>query len=322
MDHFNPALISVVMPCYNSERFVAAAIESVMQQTYPLIELIVVNDGSTDTSPALIDQLAATHADRIVVRHQTQSGPYAARNAALNIARGNFVAFLDADDLWTPDALQKMHSALIDTHADVAYCGWQRIGEAARDTRPQIPVDFVGTDAAALFLEEPPWPINGVLIRRQLLDSLRGFSERKPTAMDYDLWLRLLAQQPVVVRVPEVLAYRRYYPRGDAHIPVWRQVFDAVAVREEFVRRYPGQVAHLVPQQRKRLLYGTLLPTAYRCHWRRDTESARRLFRRALRKSDWHARDAKYLLASFLPARWFDRMVAWVDQARSAREAH
>ncbi|MEQ1661867.1 MAG: glycosyltransferase [Thiobacillus sp.] len=320
MDHFNPALISVVMPCHNSERFIEAAIESVIQQTYPLIELIVVNDGSTDASPALIDRLATAHADRISVRHQLQSGPYAARNAALSKAHGNFVAFLDADDLWDANALQKMHAALIETQADVAYCGWQRFGESARDTRPQIPVNYAESDATALFLEESPWPINGVLIRRQLLDSLRGFSERKPTAMDYDLWLRLLAQQPVVVRVPEVLAYRRYYPRGAAHIPIWRQVFDAVAVREDFVRRYPAQVAHLTPLQRKRLVYGTLLPTAYRCHWRRDTESSRRLFRRALRKSDWHARDAKYLLASFLPASWFNGMIAWVDHARASRE--
>jgi hypothetical protein len=158
-----------------------------------------------------------------------------------------------------------------------------------------------------------------VLLRRQLVDRLNGFSERLPTAMDYDLWLRMLATQPAVVRVPEVLAFYRRYPRGDAHIPRWRQVFDAVAVREAFVRRHPEPVAHLLREKRDELVYGSLLTEAYRCHWRRDTDSSRRLFRRAFRKADWKARDAKYIFASFLPAPLFDTLIRQVDKRRNVQ---
>lgn len=319
MDHFDPALISVVMPCYNAAPFVAEAIASVLQQRYAPLELIVVDDGSTDASAQIVARMAAAHPGRITLLHQINSGPYAARNFALEHAHGNFIAFLDADDYWHPEALAHLHAAMTDTVADVAYCGWQNVGEAAGNTQPYLPPDYVESDAAALFLESCPWPINGVLLRRQLVDQLNGFSERLPTAMDYDLWLRMLATQPTVVRVPEVLAFYRRYPRGDAHIPRWRQVFDAVAVRETFVRRHPEPVAHLGREKRDTLVYGSLLQEAYRCHWRRDTDSSRRLFRRAFLKADWKARDAKYVFASFLPAPLFDALIHQLDKRRNVR---
>jgi len=319
MDNFDPALISVVMPCYNAAPYLGEAIESVLQQSYPHVELVLVNDGSTDESVQIIERLAADNPGRITVIHQTNSGPYVARNRGLIHAHGNFVAFLDADDTWHPDALNQLHAALTETLADVAYCGWQNVGEAAANTQPYIPPNYAETDAAAQFLQSCPWPINGVLLRRQLLDTLRGFSERLPTAMDYDLWLRMLQQQPTVVRVAQVLAFYRRYLRGDAHIPRWRQVFDAIAVREDFVRHHPEQIGHRSRTERDTLLYGSLLLEAYRSHWRRDTDSSRRLFRRAFRKADWKARDAKYILASFLPAPVFKSLIRLIDNRRSAR---
>jgi glycosyltransferase involved in cell wall biosynthesis len=319
MDNFDPALISVVMPCYNAAHYVEEAIDSVLWQSYSHVELVVVDDGSSDTSATVIDRLAAANPGRIRVLHQTNSGPYAARNLGLTHAHGNFIAFLDADDTWHPDALKALHAALTDARADVAYCGWQNVGEGAANTQPYIPPNYAAADAVALFLQACPWPINGVLLRRQLVDALHGFSERLPTAMDYDLWLRMLASEPTVVHVPQVLAYYRRYARGTAHIPRWRQVFDAIRVREDFVRRFPEQVAHLGRAERDARVYGSLLPEAYRCHWRRDIHSARRLFRRAFRKADWHARDAKYILASFLPQAVFESLIRGLDARRSAR---
>ncbi len=160
-----------------------------------------------------------------------------------------------------------------------------------------------------------------MLIRRPLIDELRGFSERAPTAMDHDLWLRMLARQPRLVRVPDVLAFYRRYPRGESHIPRWRQVFDAVAVRRDFARNHPESVARLTPAHLNELLYDPLLREAYRCHWRNDTESARRLFRRALRKANWKAGDLKHLIASLLPAPLYRNLVDFVTQRRPVRDS-
>lgn len=252
----------------------------------------MVDDGSTDGSTDILQRLAADHPERIKLVYQTRNGPFVARNAALAHANGNFIAFLDADDAWHPDALCLLHEALEADGADIAYCGWQDIGEAATDPTPKILPILDAGEAASHFLEHGPWPINSVLIRRPLIDELRGFSERSPTAMDYDLWLRMLARQPRLTRVPEVLAFHRSHPHGNTRIP---------------------------PARLNELIYDPLLHEAYRCHWRNDTESARRLFRRAFRKADWKAGDLKHLVASLLPAPLYRNLVDTVTRRRSAR---
>ena len=321
MDSFDPALISVVMPCYNAAPYVREAMVSVLEQSYPSVQLIVVNDGSTDGSTEIIQDLAQTHPERIRLLYQTRAGPYAARNQGLALAQGNFVAFLDADDYWHKDALTQLHTALTESRADVAYCGWQNVGAAAENLQPYVPPAINDENILEHFLRACPWPINGMLARRQLIDSLRGFSERRATAMDYDLWLRLLTLKPRLIRVPEVLAFYRHYPRTGKVIPRWRQVFDAVAVRDSFVRHHPELPSPLTSSQRKELVSATLLTDAYRCHWRRDTESSRRLFIRAFFKANWKMRDLKYMLASFMPAALFDGLVRYIDARRDSQRA-
>lgn len=321
MDSFDPALISVVMPCYNAGPHVREAIESVLAQSYVSVELIVVNDGSTDDSTQIIQDLAQAHPDRIRLSYQNRAGPYAARNQGLAQAQGNFVAFLDADDYWHADALAKLHTAIIETGADLAYCGWQNVGATADSLQPYVPPAVNDANILEHFMKACPWPINGVLIRRQLIDSLRGFSERRATAMDYDLWLRMLTHKPRLILVPEVLAFYRHYPRVGASIPRWRQILDAVAVRQAFVRQHSDLTSALSRSQLKALIYGTLLTEAYRCHWRRDTECSRRLFIHAFFKAYWKIGDLKYMLASFMPAAVFDGLIRFIDARRNSRSA-
>lgn len=321
MDNFDPTLISVVMPCYNAEAYVREAIMSVLQQSYASWELIIVNDGSTDGSTEIIEELAQAYPDRLRLVYQNRLGPSAARNRALARAQGYFVAFLDADDYWHPEALAKLHAALTDAPADVAYCGWQHVGPLAENPQPHTPIDIQDKNMLEHFLKACPWPINAALIRRQLIDTLRGFSERRATAMDYDLWLRMLTLNPRLVRVPEVLAFYRHHARNEHGMPRWRQVFDAVGVRQDFVRHH-GEIAGVMsPAKRRALVYDTLLTEAYRCHWRRNTQSSRRLFLRAFFKSDWKMGDLKYMLASFMPGAIFDGLIRYIDARRSARSA-
>ncbi len=315
MEGNNPQLISVIMPCYNSASYVEEAISSVLQQSYPHTEIIVVDDGSGDASPDIVKHLADTHPGRISLQHQNHKGPYPARNLGLRHARGNCVAFLDADDWWQENCLEKLLAALQEAEADLAYCGWQNVGEQAHNPEPYIPPAYEKQDPVVGFLRSCPWPIHAALVRRTVLDAVQGFSERCFSSMDYDIWLRILGHTRNIVRVPEVLAYYRWHGSGQISATKWRQVLDAVRVRRDFVSHFPNMVSHLPRDRLYELVDGQLLKEAYRAYWRRDLGNAQKLFRVAFSQRAWKAKDLKYILPALLPGRAFQGLVGVADHS-------
>jgi glycosyltransferase involved in cell wall biosynthesis len=302
------------MPCYNAAPYVEEAITSVLQQTYPHTEIIVIDDGSSDTSPDIVKRLAEISPDRINLQHQDHLGPYPARNLGLRHARGDFIAFLDADDWWHKDCLEKLLNALQHNNADLTYCGWQNTGKYASNEEPYIPTAYETVDLAATFLKSCPWPIHAALTRRTVIEAVGGFSERYFSAMDYDLWLRILAHTTNILLVPEVLAFYRWHGSDQISATKWRQVLDAVQVRRDFVTRFPEMVTHLSPEKKYELVEGRLLKEAYRVYWKRDLANAQKLFRAAFTARAWHTRDLKYLLPAILPTRIFQGLVGLIDK--------
>jgi glycosyltransferase involved in cell wall biosynthesis len=307
-------LVSVVMPCFNALPFVEQAVRSALGQDYGNVELIVVDDGSSDGSQDILAGLVNDYGGRMTVLHQDNQGPYPARNAGLERARGNLVAFLDADDYWSGDCLGKLHSALQATQANLAYCGWQNVGDGAPGKNPYVPPEYERGDMAALFLKGCPWPIHAALLRRSVIEQVSGFSTRMFSSMDYDLWLRILAVTRNIVRVPEVLAFYRWHDQGQISSVKWRQVMHAWQVRRDFVQSNPDLVAHLAPTELRELLDGPLLRAAYVAYWKRDLVSAQPLFRKAALQGFWHVRDAKFILTSLLPSALYRRLVAAADR--------
>jgi len=307
-------LVSVVMPCFNAKPFVEQAVRSALGQDYSNVELIVVDDGSADGSRDLLARLATEYSGRMTVLHQNNQGPYPARNAGLRHARGTLVAFLDADDYWAEDCLGKLQRALHASQTDLAYCGWQNVGEGVPGREPYVPPQYEAEDAVALFLKGCPWPIHAALVRRRLLDQVGGFSTRLFSSMDYDLWLQILAITRKLVRVPEVLAFYRWHDQGQISAVKWRQVLEAWQVRQDFARGHPDLVAHLPASTLRELLNGSLLRAGYAAYWKRDLVSAQRLFRVALLRRYWRLSDAKYVLPSLLPAALYRRLIDTADR--------
>jgi glycosyltransferase involved in cell wall biosynthesis len=316
---FFPSRISVIMPCYNAAAFIEEAVNCVMHQTYADVELIVVDDGSTDGSVDILQQLATQYSPRLSLLYQGQMGPYPARNLGLQCATGGRVAFLDADDYWSPDALEKLAAALDANHADIAYCGWQNVGVGAPGTKPYVPPDYNQMDTAAEFLRSCPWPIHAALVRRDAIDAVQGFSERRFSAMDYDLWLRLHAHTQKLVRVPVVMAFYRWHDKGQISKDRSRQVLDALQVRHDFVAHHPECVAHLSQSKVRELSEGFLLREAYRAYWQRNLLDAQKLFRRALMQGLWKAGDLKYLIPALLPRALFQWLVGTADRLKEKR---
>lgn len=119
MEFMAQPLISIIAPVYNTEPYVSYMIDSVLEQTYPNWELILVDDGSSDTSGAICDRYAG---GKIKVFHTENAGVSAARNTGLMHAKGEYIVFCDSDDMVVPDFLRKLYTAITSYNADIAYC--------------------------------------------------------------------------------------------------------------------------------------------------------------------------------------------------------
>lgn len=294
-------LVSIVMPCYNAAPHLREAVDSVLRQSYENVELIIIDDGSTDDSPTIAAAMTAANPGRIRLLRTQRAGPYPARNFGIGNAGGEFLAFLDADDYWRHDFLEKMHEALGATNAVLAYCGWQNVGAAARSGEPYVPPDYDAEDKVERFLRSAaPWPIHAALVRKAIIDAAGGFDTTFATCMDYDLWLRIAAANPIV-RVPEVLAFYRHHDQEQITSKQWRQAENVWRVKKKFVATSPHLVAHFPRGRLGDLIDGGLLRRGYDCYWRRDLVSARRIFRRSFQAGGWRLKDLKYLLPALLP---------------------
>jgi glycosyltransferase involved in cell wall biosynthesis len=308
-------LISVVMPCYNAARYVAEAVESVMRQTYGPVELIVVDDGSTDDSVAVVQEQTRKHPGRITLLYTSRLGPYPARNLGLKHCHGKLIAFLDADDWWLPETLEKLYSTLSAHAVDLAYCGWQNVGEGVI-SEPYVPPEYEAADPVAAFVRTCPWPIHAALVKKELVDKLGGFSERRFSSMDYDFWLRVLAHTRRIKLVPEVLAFYRWHGSGQVSAVKWRQVLDALTAQKDFIAANPALVRHLPATKVRDLTEGQVLRQAYRAFWKRDLPSAQKLFRHVILAGSYKLGDLRHLLPALLPMSAYARLIWFLDNKR------
>lgn len=300
-ESFIPGGISVIMPCFNAEPYLEEAVDSVIGQSYANVELVVIDDGSSDNSVKILERLAQEHPGRIRLLFQANMGPYHARNFGLQHAQGEFIAFLDADDWWTLDCLEKLHSALINTNSVLAYCGWQNVGAIDRSNDPYVPPDYEQGDKAEQFLRAAaPWPIHAALTRREAITSLGSFDTHWSTCMDYDLWLRIAVANHIVL-VPEAMAFYRHKVSGQITSKQWVQAENSWLVKQKFVHNHPELVAHLSPNKLSQLIDGGFLQRGYQAYWRRDLVTSWHVFRKVLRHGCWKLPDLKYLLPALLP---------------------
>ena len=311
---FHPGLVSVIMPSYNSEDFLSCAVDSVMDQTYRPIELLIVDDGSTDGSPRIMAELEQRYPGRMRCLQQPNRGPYPARNLGLGRSRGEFIAFLDADDYWAPELVSKLTAKITVGGLDLAYCGWQNVGVEGGFGDPYVPPPYETEDSVAHFLDACPWPIHAALMRRSLMAELGGFSERLFTSMDFDLWLRARALEPRMSLVPEVLAFYRWHDKGQISAVKSRQVRDAWQVRRDFVAGNPGLTGHLDAAALREKVDGSLIRNAQRAYWQRDLSTAHSLFRLALKNGAFRPGHLRHVLPSVLPEKLYSALVALADQ--------
>lgn len=225
-------LVSVVIPTHQRPALTVAAVKSALAQTWPTIEVIVVDDASADDTP---DRVRAICDPRLRVIEQPENrGVAAARNAGLSAARGELIAFLDSDDLWRPDKLARQVLALSGRPANVGIC---QCGSETRTGDNGTSVHRPGAEGrlfGALLLRNV---LHGggstVMIRREVIDTIGGFDEELPAAEDWEFFQRA-SRLFDVISVPEPLAVIR----DDAPGPRRSLRFRAnMAAREAIFRR-------------------------------------------------------------------------------------
>jgi glycosyltransferase involved in cell wall biosynthesis len=198
--------VSIVIPCYNQAHFVAEAIESGLGQRAVAVEVIVVNDGSTDGSAAVIDRFAA----RVQVLTQRNRGLAAARNAGLDAATGEVVIFLDADDRLHPDAARVAGQTFTRHPGAAMVFGRCRLvdvdGAPLPTPLPSVSADFY----AALLRHNYIWMPAMAAFQRQVFAHIGAFDPRVNGSADYDLYLRIARQCPIAAHDSVVADYRQH----------------------------------------------------------------------------------------------------------------
>ncbi len=196
--------VSAIIPTYNRKAFVLEAVDSVLTQTYGDYELIVVDDGSTDGTGEALKRYGA-HVRYIF---QANKGVSAARNRGLEIAHGEFIAFLDSDDLWLPKKLE-IQVAFMNKHPEVEICYtdevWIRRGVRVNPKRKHAKYSgWIYPHCLPLCIISP----SSALMRRGLFEQVGTFDPHLPVCEDYDLWLRVASLVPIFF-IPQRLIVKR-----------------------------------------------------------------------------------------------------------------
>lgn len=301
-------LVSVIVPVRNRRSLIGATLRSVLAQTYPDVELLVIDDGSDDGTA---DEVACSFGNAVrLIRLRENQGRSAARNIGWAEARGGLVAFLDSDDLWAADKLARQVPCFTNTEVALVH---SRIGVVDADGQPmavesaELARGFDEADARGYGYGgvTETWCrlyTSTVVVRSGLLQATGGFDERLAQFEDWDLFWRI-ARQGTLVAIPDTLVQYRRHP---GNTPM-RWVQDAepwlYVMRKHLAALQPSDAAPTLRRARHNLLLNIALGE----YWRGDRRASRRWMLRALRADPRplyrpvHPVWSAPLLSAFLP---------------------
>ncbi len=314
-------MISVVIPLYNKGEFIARAVNSVLAQSMPDWELIVVDDGSTDNGLAVVEGYRDA---RVRLVRQANAGVSAARNQGVHQARSDYVAFLDADDYWAPDHLANLAQAIEQLPDCVAWAtAYFVVPESGATRAIVLPAEQVGRTQvmpdyfAQIRSHEHPVHSSAVMVRREVMLRLGGFPLGVSAGEDIIMWSRLVCAGPL-----------GYVGKASAYYvapPV------SLAVRAGFLRQpqTPDPVAAVLRDlMRTSPLAGSI--QLFLSDWHRiramlflernERLSAWQELWAAVREGGWRLRDGVSMILLLLPSGLRQRVLAWIRQARQGRQ--
>jgi glycosyltransferase involved in cell wall biosynthesis len=301
-------LLSVIVPTYNCEAFIGDALKSILSQGYAPMEIVIADDGSTDATLSVVDGLGD---DRLRVVRQANRGPAAARNLAVRASRGEYLAFLDGDDLWLPGKLAAQ-MAYLRAHpkAPVVYGNWL-VWEAGADGKYHESDLHVPAEADDQLVEAdnsgwvyPKLLLDSIIhiiaavIHRSVYDKVDGFDESLRTGSDWDFWLRVAQHYPAA-KLQKTVAVYRQNPASVTYTV--RRENNGYLLLKRALDRYglgddAGQVASGSAVARR--LSDLAFTHGYRHYWHGDVQVAAASFATAWKHYPVRIKAAAYLAAA------------------------
>jgi glycosyltransferase involved in cell wall biosynthesis len=269
-------VVSVVTPAYNALQFLPDTIRSVVNQTFPDFEFIIVDDGSSDGTGEYISNYSDR---RIVALIRENRGPSAARNAGITVSRGKYIAFLDADDLWLPQKLDRQVQQMeADSEIGLTHTGISYIDEHSREIQPPLGVSGQGMIRKAMLINPSVRCASTPLIRRSCFAQVGMFSEDLRQHADWDMWLRISEKFKIAIIDEPLTQYRQH--SANMTKAVEHMMTEMQTVIERAFERVPESGATL-----KHRAYGSAyMFAAWRAFYVNDRRMARQL-----QKSSWSA---------------------------------
>lgn len=311
-------LVSVIMPAYNTARYIREAIDSVLGQDYPAKELIVIDDGSTDGTLDLV----RSYGDCVTLLTQQNQGSAVARNAGLAAARGDYIAFLDSDDVWLPGKLSLQVRYLQD-HPDIGmiYARWHvwKPGAdgcfaPAASVAAALAADASPAAVPGIVDERSGWLYNRLLFtsllhtitvmaRRELVAEVGEFNADLKRGQDYDYWIRT-SRVTEIRQLDRLLALYRVH--GEGCVTKWPHENYEKLVVEGALQRWglEGPTGERTTRTAiERRLGEICFSFGYHHYWEGSPRLALRSFREALRHRPCHPASWRYLVMSMIKAR-------------------
>lgn len=245
---YDAPLVSVIIPCYNVALFISEALESALRQTFTSFEIIVINDGSPDT-PELEQQLSR-YRNQIIYLKQENLGVSAARNLGIRTARGEYLAFLDGDDVWRPDFLKEQIKFIRSGGGyDLVYTDAYHFGNHCEGmTYMQTCPSEGEVNCESLLSGRCNVICSGVLVRRQAVLEVGLFDEEVKAAEDFDLWIRISKRKGAKLNYQRKILLGYRHRDGSMASDIDRQTELAIRVYEKI-----GKREDLAPSERAAL---------------------------------------------------------------------
>jgi len=235
---FEDPLVSVIIPCYNGEEFIREAIESVISQTYQKWELIVIDDGSTDNSKEIVDKYRTGQRIKCI-QHDTNKGIAKASNTGIKLARGDYLAFLDQDDVWLPNKLEVQVNCLKNQQEDIGMICTGMVFTDEKLKPQRIFKGFRDDDQKELVKNIYLQPTNSasvMMVKKRCFSQLGFFNESLHGWADFEMWMRIASQYKIKY-IREAVVKKRMHTENWQNLPKVRK--ESKKVFDQAVRLHP-----------------------------------------------------------------------------------